>query len=789
MLKHVPQVSEAVFTNWADAQVMRDWFSLQPGSPALGAGPNGRDQGGVIALGASISGEPNGITSQASATLVVGMNRTGNAIPTSGWPDGSGYTHYKWRLDSGPWSPETSIATPIILTDLANGPHHVEVSGKRDSGFYQDAPEFGPDAAVTMSRAWTVNAGSVTVQIDQPGAINGAFFSLVATNFVLLTGSNTVSNATRVVVNGADTIYNSADGTWSKMQSLAAGFNRLVVQALDSLGNVLASTNRNIVAELATISVGGTLGPSTSWGDSMGIIRVTNDVVVPDGGSLSIRPGAVVLLGNGLSVRATNASLVASGSAQNPVLFLPADGTTPWGGLNAVGTNANLTLQHAETIAGHVEVLDGATGLLEDSSFHDYIVGSTPIVHALRANSVTERRCHVANYYEQLIQLTPIHIEDSLCEYIVGDGIDFDGAPPGSSIRRCTLRHGNLGNVDGIDIGNYPGIPSSGVVIESCLIYDFPFDKGVSIGEAAENITVRDGVIYDCDSGIAVKDSSTAVLYQNTIVGCNDGFNLYEKNAGAGGGHATNTFNNILWGNANSISLSNNSTIVVNYSDLSGTNWPGLGNLSRDPQFLDAAAHDFRLATNSPCRGAGLDMANIGALFPVGGIPLAPSNLVAAVSNGANARLAWIDQSDDENGFEIQRSLDGSLWTTLARTVANTTSFVDSGLQQGATYHYRIRATNVPGDSEFSNVAQLTVPLPPLRFDPATVNIDANGVVRVQLFGPANTNYIVQVSANLKDWMSVSTNTAPNGIALFIDTTASRFVPRFYRALMASKSP
>src|SRR6185436_15717075 len=35
-LKHVPQLSETIFTNWTGAQVMWDWFSLQPGSPAIG---------------------------------------------------------------------------------------------------------------------------------------------------------------------------------------------------------------------------------------------------------------------------------------------------------------------------------------------------------------------------------------------------------------------------------------------------------------------------------------------------------------------------------------------------------------------------------------------------------------------------------------------------------------------------------------------------------------------------------------------------------------------------------
>ena len=58
MLKHIPQVSETQFTNWEEAQVMRDWFSLQHGSPARGTGPNGADKGGVIPLGVSISGEP-----------------------------------------------------------------------------------------------------------------------------------------------------------------------------------------------------------------------------------------------------------------------------------------------------------------------------------------------------------------------------------------------------------------------------------------------------------------------------------------------------------------------------------------------------------------------------------------------------------------------------------------------------------------------------------------------------------------------------------------------------------
>ena len=158
MLKHIPQLSETVFTNWEQAQIMRDWFSLLPGSPGIGTGPNGRDKGAVIPMGASISGEPAGTTSANNATLIVGSNRTGSGIPVAGFPNGSGYTAYRWRLDTNAWSAETSIHTPIHLANLANGPHYVEVTGKRDSSLYQNDPLFEEDALLTRSGSWTVQA-------------------------------------------------------------------------------------------------------------------------------------------------------------------------------------------------------------------------------------------------------------------------------------------------------------------------------------------------------------------------------------------------------------------------------------------------------------------------------------------------------------------------------------------------------------------------------------------------------------------------------------------------------
>jgi hypothetical protein len=167
-LKYVPQLAETTnFGTWKAAQVLRDWFSPRPGSPAIGAGPNGRDIGGVVPIGASISGEPNAMTPLTSATLTVGINRV---VP--GWPSGSGYTHYKWRLDNGAWSAETPIATPVTLNSLANGSHRVDVVGKRDSGLYQDDAYYASNAVLSSSRTWVVTNKPGSVIINEVLARN-----------------------------------------------------------------------------------------------------------------------------------------------------------------------------------------------------------------------------------------------------------------------------------------------------------------------------------------------------------------------------------------------------------------------------------------------------------------------------------------------------------------------------------------------------------------------------------------------------------------------------------------
>ena len=95
--------------------------------------------------------------------------------------------------------------------------------------------------------------------------VNGTFLSVVKTNSILLSGTNTMTGAARVMVNGNEADFNPAQGTWSRPQALAPGANHLNIQAVDATGQILAATNRLVVADLGSVSVGGAAAVSDGF--------------------------------------------------------------------------------------------------------------------------------------------------------------------------------------------------------------------------------------------------------------------------------------------------------------------------------------------------------------------------------------------------------------------------------------------------------------------------------------------------------------------------------------------
>src|SRR5262245_45729757 len=99
--------------------------------------------------------------------------------------------------------------------------------------------------------------------------------------------------------------------------------------------------------------------------------------------------------------------------------------------------------------------------------------------------------------------------------------------------------------------------------------------------------------------------------------------------------------------------------------------------------------------------------------------------------DAASLQLSWADNSQNEDGFDIERKTgNGGAFLALTTIPANQSSYTDTNLSNGTTYCYRVRAFNSVGGSPYSNEACATTsasaPTPPPTVNTISTNI-ANG--------------------------------------------------------------
>ncbi len=89
-------------------------------------------------------------------------------------------------------------------------------------------------------------------------------------------------------------------------------------------------------------------------------------------------------------------------------------------------------------------------------------------------------------------------------------------------------------------------------------------------------------------------------------------------------------------------------------------------------------------------------------------VPIIPDNLNATAVSGTQINLTWVDKSNIENGFKIERKQESSSFSQVCTVGPNVTSWSDTELEPEKTYTYRVRAYNDNGDSDYSNEASAT---------------------------------------------------------------------------------
>jgi hypothetical protein len=92
--------------------------------------------------------------------------------------------------------------------------------------------------------------------------------------------------------------------------------------------------------------------------------------------------------------------------------------------------------------------------------------------------------------------------------------------------------------------------------------------------------------------------------------------------------------------------------------------------------------------------------------------PAAPSNLRVTTTSRTSLRIAWNDNATNEQGFYIERSIDGVNFTRVKTiTDPNITSTQVQGLTPNTLYYFRVQAYNNYGVSPYSNViSRITLP-------------------------------------------------------------------------------
>ena len=162
-------------------------------------------------------------------------------------------------------------------------------------------------------------------------------------------------------------------------------------------------------------------------------------------------------------------------------------------------------------------------------------------------------------------------------------------------------------------------------------------------------------------------------------------------------------------------------------------------------------------------------------------LPNTPADFTAGRVTPSIVNLEWQDLSAVETGYTLERSPDGSAWSSLTNLAANSTNYIDTGAP-GTDVHYRLRADNGATAGDWVAVALIT-PVPPA----APSNLAAAGTTAssVSLTWQDNSNnetqFVIERSATglLGSYAALAT-TAANATS-YTDTGLAAGTRYFYR--------
>jgi len=153
---------------------------------------------------------------------------------------------------------------------------------------------------------------------------------------------------------------------------------------------------------------------------------------------------------------------------------------------------------------------------------------------------------------------------------------------------------------------------------------------------------------------------------------------------------------------------------------------------------------------------------------PMPPAPASPSNLVASSISSSAIALSWDDNSDNETGFKLYRSVgDSSNYLLLQTLPINTVSYKDSGLYANTSYYYKIAAENESGLSEYSSGAgAVTQDNPPQLLSPKgdqSIRFGTTTNISIETLDPDNEHLTLSIE-NLPSFGTFTDNGDGTGL-------------------------
>lgn len=187
----------------------------------------------------------------------------------------------------------------------------------------------------------------------------------------------------------------------------------------------------------------------------------------------------------------------------------------------------------------------------------------------------------------------------------------------------------------------------------------------------------------------------------------------------------------------------------------------------------DAIGSTVEYYVNGYLDGGGIAQSGTQKVY-VTGTPRPPSDLILSTFNENEVLLRWHDNADNEDSYELWRSVGSSTEFSLYKTfAANTTNYRDIGLDPYIAYYYKVKAHNQYGYSAFSNIVSSNGESG--RDAPTELRAEALGATVVRLTWKDNSlienaflikRALIDVNGDYGDWVEVAT-VPPNTIEYF----------------------